>query len=72
MDRTGHTSKTSSFNDRRSSADQPDAAQQAEASDFETVYNQGLNLQEQASQAAGSTQGQLELLKQVRRPPALL
>ncbi len=65
VDRTGHTSKTSSFNDRRDSRDQPDAAQAAQSSDFETVYNQGLSLQEKASQAGGSTQGQLDLLKQV-------
>lgn len=68
MDKTGHTSKTSSFNDRRESQDQPEAHQRvdAQANDFETVYNDGLILQEKASTAGGSTQGQLDLLKQVR------
>ncbi len=66
VDKTGHTSKTSSFNDRRDSRDQPDPAQPADpqSADFELVYNQGLTLQERASQAGGSTQGQLDLLKQ--------
>ena len=67
VDKTGHTSKTSSFNDRRNSRDQTDQGQQADppSADFEVVYNQGLSLQERASQAGGSTQGQLDLLKQV-------
>lgn len=66
VDKTGHTSKTSSFNDRRDSRDQSDPAQPADpqSADFELVYNQGLTLQERASQAGGSTQGQLDLLKQ--------
>ena len=68
VDRTGHTSKTSSFNDRRESRDQQDVTPaESQAQDFETVYNQGLSLQEQASQSGGSTQAQLDLLKQVRQ-----
>ncbi|KAL0023883.1 hypothetical protein WJX79_004370 [Trebouxia sp. C0005] len=69
VDKTGHTSKTSSFNDRRDSRDQPDPAQPADpqSADFELVYNQGLTLQERASQAGGSTQGQLDLLKQAKK-----
>ena len=68
VDRTGHTSKTSSFNDRRESRDQQDVTPaESQAQDFETVYNQGLSLQEQASQSGGSTQAQLDLLKQVSK-----
>ena len=67
VDRTGHTSKTSSFNDRRESQDQPEAFQRidSQSTNFEAVYNHGLVLQEKASQAGGSAQGQLDLLKQV-------
>lgn len=67
VDRTGHTSKTSSFNDRRESQDQPEAFQRidSQSTNFEAVYNDGLILQEKASQAGGSSQGQLDLLKQV-------
>ncbi|KAL3142190.1 hypothetical protein ABBQ38_002540 [Trebouxia sp. C0009 RCD-2024] len=66
VDRTGHTSKTSSFNDRRDSQDQPEAFQKidSQSTNFEAVYNDGLILQEKASQAGGSAQGQLDLLKQ--------
>lgn len=69
VDRTGHTSKTSSFNDRRQSQDQPEAFQKidSQSTNFEPVYNDGLILQEKASQAGGSAQGQLDLLKQVRQ-----
>ena len=67
VDKTGHTSKTSSFNDRRQSQDQPQAPQtvDAQSTNFEAVYNDGLILQEKASQAGGSAEGQLDLLKQV-------
>ena len=67
VDKTGHTSKTSSFNDRSDRQDQS-ALQQgiaAESPDFEAVYNDGLILQEKASMTGGSTQGQLDLLRQV-------
>ena len=70
VDRTGHTSKTSSFNDRRESQDQPEAFQRidSQSTNFEAVYNDGLILQEKASQAGGSAQEQLDLLKQVGKP----
>ena len=67
VDRTGHTSKTSSFNDRRDSQDESEATQRvdAQSTNFEAVYNDGLILQEKASQAGGSSEAQLDLLKQV-------
>ena len=67
MDKTGHTSKTSSFNDRSEHQDQSTIQQgtAAQSTDFEAVYNDGLILQEKASMTGASTQGQLDLLRQV-------